>query len=114
MGQPEPLTEGPFKAFVAEGQTLPPATQDMAEKLARENAFFHWHVAFPEVFAKGGLEGRTFGTMCLSEPQAGSSLSDIVTRAVPDVPRADRARAGAVLIVRRLALGGARRRARSC
>jgi len=38
-----------------------------------------------EVFAKPGLEGRNFGTMCLSEPQAGSSLSDIVTRAVPDV-----------------------------
>ena len=38
-----------------------------------------------EVFAKGGFEGRTFGTMCLSEPQAGSSLSDIATRAVPDV-----------------------------
>jgi alkylation response protein AidB-like acyl-CoA dehydrogenase len=38
-----------------------------------------------EVFAKGGFEGRTFGTMCLSEPQAGSSLSDIVTKAVPDV-----------------------------
>ncbi|MYM28409.1 acyl-CoA dehydrogenase [Duganella sp. CY15W] len=30
------------------------------------------------------LEGRFFGTMCLSEPQAGSSLSDITTRAVPD------------------------------
>lgn len=29
------------------------------------------------------LEGRCFGTMCLSEPQAGSSLSDITTRAVP-------------------------------
>jgi alkylation response protein AidB-like acyl-CoA dehydrogenase len=38
-----------------------------------------------EVFAKGGFEGRTFGTMCLSEPQAGSSLSDIATRATPDV-----------------------------
>jgi len=38
-----------------------------------------------EVFAKSGFEGRTFGTMCLSEPQAGSSLSDIATRAVPDV-----------------------------
>ncbi|HYR26376.1 MAG TPA: acyl-CoA dehydrogenase, partial [Aquabacterium sp.] len=37
-----------------------------------------------EVFAKPGLEGRTFGTMCLSEPQAGSSLSDIATKAVPD------------------------------
>jgi len=30
------------------------------------------------------LAGRFFGTMCLSEPQAGSSLSDITTRAVPD------------------------------
>jgi len=28
-------------------------------------------------------EGRYFGTMCLSEPQAGSSLADIRTRAVP-------------------------------
>jgi butyryl-CoA dehydrogenase len=37
-----------------------------------------------EVFAKNEFAGRFFGTMCLSEPQAGSSLSDIVTRAVPD------------------------------
>ncbi|MEZ5210710.1 acyl-CoA dehydrogenase [Gordonia sp. PP30] len=29
------------------------------------------------------LEGRFSGTMCLSEPQAGSSLADITTRAVP-------------------------------
>ncbi|MEE2062323.1 acyl-CoA dehydrogenase [Rhodococcus artemisiae] len=29
------------------------------------------------------LEGRYFGTMCLSEPQAGSSLADITTRALP-------------------------------
>ena len=37
-----------------------------------------------EVFAKHEFAGRWFGTMCLSEPQAGSSLSDITTRAVPD------------------------------
>ncbi|TXC67485.1 acyl-CoA dehydrogenase [Piscinibacter aquaticus] len=37
-----------------------------------------------EVFAKNEFAGRFFGTMCLSEPQAGSSLSDIVTRATPD------------------------------
>ncbi|HEX2541792.1 MAG TPA: acyl-CoA dehydrogenase [Caldimonas sp.] len=37
-----------------------------------------------EVFAKNEFSGRFAGTMCLSEPQAGSSLSDIVTRAVPD------------------------------
>ncbi|WP_348672695.1 acyl-CoA dehydrogenase [uncultured Abyssibacter sp.] len=29
------------------------------------------------------IEGRFFGTMCLSEPQAGSSLGDIKTRAIP-------------------------------
>ncbi|MFG3303143.1 acyl-CoA dehydrogenase [Micromonospora chersina] len=29
------------------------------------------------------VEGRFFGTMCLSEPQAGSSLADITTRAEP-------------------------------
>jgi len=36
------------------------------------------------VFAKNEFAGRWFGTMCLSEPQAGSSLSDIATRAMPD------------------------------
>jgi alkylation response protein AidB-like acyl-CoA dehydrogenase len=29
------------------------------------------------------LDGRYFGTMCLSEPEAGSSLADITTKAVP-------------------------------
>jgi butyryl-CoA dehydrogenase len=36
------------------------------------------------VFAKNEFAGRWFGTMCLSEPQAGSSLSDVATRATPD------------------------------
>ena len=37
-----------------------------------------------EVFSKNEFSGRWSGTMCLSEPQAGSSLSDVATRAVPD------------------------------
>ena len=37
------------------------------------------------VFALNEFSGRFSGTMCLSEPQAGSSLSDIATRATPDV-----------------------------
>ncbi|MBC7482944.1 MAG: acyl-CoA dehydrogenase [Rhizobacter sp.] len=37
-----------------------------------------------EVFAKQEFAGRFSGTMCLSEPQASSSLSDVVTRAMPD------------------------------
>ena len=36
------------------------------------------------VFAHNEYSGRFSGTMCLSEPQAGSSLSDVATRAVPD------------------------------
>ncbi len=37
-----------------------------------------------QVFALNEFSGRWSGTMCLSEPQAGSSLSDVATRAVPD------------------------------
>ena len=37
-----------------------------------------------KVFAAQAFAGNWSGTMCLSEPQAGSSLSDVVTRAVPD------------------------------
>jgi len=37
-----------------------------------------------QVFALNEFNGRWAGTMCLSEPQAGSSLSDIATRATPD------------------------------
>jgi butyryl-CoA dehydrogenase len=36
-----------------------------------------------ERFVTPMLEGRFFGTMTLSEPHAGSSLGDVVTRAVP-------------------------------
>jgi alkylation response protein AidB-like acyl-CoA dehydrogenase len=37
-----------------------------------------------EVFAANEFSGRWAGTMCLSEPQAGSSLSDVATKALPD------------------------------
>ncbi|WP_304454579.1 acyl-CoA dehydrogenase [Nocardiopsis sp. YSL2] len=36
-----------------------------------------------DTFVRPMVEGRFTGTMCLSEPQAGSSLSDITTRAEP-------------------------------
>ena len=41
----------------------------------------HGSSAQVDAFVRPELEGRFFGTMCLSEPQAGSSLSDVVTRA---------------------------------
>ncbi len=39
-----------------------------------------------EIFARHEFSGKWSGTMCLSEPQAGSSLSDITTKALPDGP----------------------------
>jgi butyryl-CoA dehydrogenase len=44
----------------------------------------HGTEAQKQVFALNEFSGRFSGTMCLSEPQAGSSLSDVSTRAVPD------------------------------
>jgi butyryl-CoA dehydrogenase len=43
----------------------------------------HGSQAQIDTYVKPMVEGRFFGTMCLSEPQAGSSLSDITTRAEP-------------------------------
>ena len=44
----------------------------------------HGSEAQRKAFALNEFNGRFSGTMCLSEPQAGSSLSDVATRAVPD------------------------------
>ena len=44
----------------------------------------HGTEAQKQVFALNEFSGRFSGTMCLSEPQVGSSLSDVATRAVPD------------------------------
>ena len=44
----------------------------------------HGTPAQVDAFVRPELAGRYFGTMCLSEPQAGSSLSDISTRAEYD------------------------------
>ena len=43
----------------------------------------HGSEEYKRRFAEPMMEGRFFGTMCLTEPQAGSSLADIKTRAVP-------------------------------
>lgn len=46
----------------------------------------HGTAAQKQVFAAAELRGEWTGTMCLSEPGAGSSLGDITTRAVEDGP----------------------------
>ena len=43
-----------------------------------------------DTFVRPMVEGRFHGTMCLSEPQAGSSLADVTCRAEPDPDGAHR------------------------
>ena len=41
---------------LAQGQSLPAEIDPEVERLAASYRFFHWHLAFPEVFARGGFE----------------------------------------------------------
>ncbi|UZW56438.1 acyl-CoA dehydrogenase [Sphingobium sp. JS3065] len=64
------------------------ANQAIANYAILTTAAAHLLVAFgtdeqKRLYAAPMIEGRWTGTMCLSEPQAGSSLSDITTRAEP-------------------------------
>lgn len=61
-----------------------PATGYAFLTMAAANLLIH-HGTGEQIarYAEPMLEGRFYGTMCLSEPQAGSSLSDVATRAEP-------------------------------
>ena len=49
------ITQGHLNGL-AEGRPLPADLAAEAERLADHYQFFHWHLAFPEVFAKGGFD----------------------------------------------------------
>ncbi len=38
------------------GETINPTLRQSIARLAEEHRFFHWHLAFPEVFEKGGFD----------------------------------------------------------
>jgi alkylation response protein AidB-like acyl-CoA dehydrogenase len=80
----------PFALHVAANSFFAVASVSMgSEMLTTGNAnllLAHGSTKQKDVFARNELAGRWSGTMCLSEPQAGSSLSDVSTRAEPDGP----------------------------
>jgi hypothetical protein len=49
------ITQGHLNDL-ASGRALPADLADEAERLSRQYQFFHWHLAFPEVFARGGFD----------------------------------------------------------
>ncbi len=59
--EPGPLrdlapTEATFRAIQKEPTRAPRALRDEAERLRAQYNFFHWHLAFPQVSAKGGFD----------------------------------------------------------
>ena len=82
MGLPYLVQSAVFAGFAAAN-----AATAAFVMLTVANARLIVHFGSPaqiEQFARPQIDGRWFGTMCLSEPQAGSSLADIRTRADPD------------------------------
>lgn len=53
--EPFGITQGHLNALV-KGQQLPAELRTEVERLAGQYQFFHWYLAFPEVFAKGGFD----------------------------------------------------------
>jgi butyryl-CoA dehydrogenase len=78
----------PYSMAMAVDGMFIAANQAIANYAILTTAAAHLLVAFgteeqKRIYAAPMIEGRWTGTMCLSEPQAGSSLADITTRAEP-------------------------------
>lgn len=74
--KPIGITQGQLTAL-AQGRDLAAELAAEVDRLARQFQFFHWHLAFPEVFARGGFD-------CL----LGNPPWDLVT-ADPSGPKGD-------------------------
>ena len=53
---PEPITTDTIRRLEEDVNALSPAQREELERLASQYQFFHWHLAFPEVFARGGFD----------------------------------------------------------
>ena len=53
--KPFGITQGHL-GDLSQGRALPATLAAEVEHLAREYQFFHWHLAFPDVFARGGFD----------------------------------------------------------
>ncbi len=81
MGLPSVVTTAAFSFFQAANPGT--AAYAMLTQAAANLLAAHGSPEQVEQWVTPMVEGRYFGTMCLSETQAGSSLADITTRAEP-------------------------------
>ena len=52
----EPITTDTIRRLQVNAAALTPAQQREVERLSLQYQFFHWHLAFPEVFSEGGFD----------------------------------------------------------
>lgn len=52
----EPITTDTIRRIETDQNALTPNQLAEVERLSRQYLFFHWHLAFPEVFTKGGFD----------------------------------------------------------
>ena len=52
----ECITTDTLRGLETDPEALAPKQRDEVERLARDYQLFHWHLAFPEVFDKGGFD----------------------------------------------------------
>ena len=50
----EPITENTFRTLEENPHKVPDAIQKEIKRLAGQYQFFHWHLAFPDVFRPNG------------------------------------------------------------
>ena len=79
-------TEASFRSVQKDGTKASRALREEVERLAQEYQFFHWHLAFPQVFAKGGFDvvlgNPPWERVKLQEQEFFASRSEEIAKAV--------------------------------
>lgn len=79
------LTEDLWRRLAEDPVGTPEVTRREVERLAHEYSFFHWHLAFPEVFSAGGFDvvlgNPPWERIKLQEQEFFSSRSDVIANA---------------------------------
>ncbi|MCK6572762.1 SAM-dependent methyltransferase [Myxococcota bacterium] len=79
-------TNGLWRRLRDRAGPVPAATLETVDALAEQYRFFHWHLAFPKVFAKGGFDvvlgNPPWERVKLQEQEFFASLSDEIAGAV--------------------------------
>jgi len=67
-GSPEPITQGRFSTWLRDPSKVARPLREIAEMLASQASFFHWELAFPEVFRPAGGKAGGFDVVLGNPP----------------------------------------------